>query len=195
MDLKQRGLKDAPKLAVGDGAFGFWEAVAKCWPDTDQQRCCVHKTAHVLEKLPKAMQPKVKEALHNIWPAETREKAYEAFDSCMVRFSPKYPKAMRCLAKDKDSMLVFYDYPAENWQHIRTTHPIESFFATVKLRTAKTKNGESRTTTLAMAFKFMETAQKKWFRLRGYRLLADVVFNVKFVNGIKQNGDQKQVAA
>lgn len=195
MDLRQRGLEEAPKLAVGDGALGFWKAVAKCWPDTDQQRCWVHKTANVLEKLPKAMQPKVKEALHNIWQAETREKAYAAFDNCIERFSPKYPKAMECLEKDKDSMLVFYDYPAENWQHIRTTNPVESIFATVRLRTAKTKNCGSRTTTLTMAFKLMEVAQKKWFRLRGYKLLADVIQGIKFVNGVKQNGDQKQQAA
>lgn len=195
MDLKQRGLEKAPRLAVGDGALGFWKAVAKCWPDTDQQRCWVHKTANVLEKLPKAMQPKVKEALHNIWQAETREKAYSAFDNCIKRFSPKYPKAMQCLEKDKDSMLAFYDYPAENWQHIRTTNPVESVFATVRLRTAKTKNCGSRTTTLTMMFKLMEVAQKKWFRLRGYKLLADVIQGVKFVDGVKQNGDQKQQVA
>ena len=195
MDLKQRGLKTGPKLAVGDGALGFWKAVTKLWPDTDQQRCWVHKTANVLEKLPKAMQPKVKEALHAIWQAETREAAHKAFDHCIERFEPKYPKAMACLAKDKASMLAFYDYPAENWQHIRTTNPIESVFATVRLRTTKTKNCGSRTTTLAMAFKLMETAQKKWFRLRGYQRLADVITGVKFVNGVKQTGDQKQEAA
>ena len=194
-DLHQRGLNTAPKLAVGDGALGFWKAVAKLWPKTDQQRCWVHKTANVLEKLPKAMQPKVKEALHNIWQAETRQQAYQAFDHCIERFSPKYPKAMECLAKDKASMLAFYDYPAENWQHIRTTNPIESVFATVRLRTAKTKNCGSRVTTLAMAFKLMETAQKKWHRLRGYKHLADVITGVKFVDGIKQTGDQKQDAA
>ena len=194
-DLRQRGLETAPELAVGDGSLGFWKAVTKLWPETDQQRCWVHKTANVLEKLPKAMQPKVKEALHNIWQAETREEACKAFDHCVERFNPKYPSAMDCLAKDKASMLIFYDYPAENWQHIRTTNPIESVFATVRLRTAKTKNCGSRTTTLTMAFKLMETAQKKWFRLRGYKLLADVINGVKFVNGIKQTGDQKQVAA
>lgn len=156
----------------------------------------MHKTANVLEKLPKAIQPKVKEALHNIWQAETREKAYEAFDNCIERFTPKYPKAMECLAKDKDSMLAFYDYPAENWQHIRTTTPVESVFATVRLRTTRTKNCGSRTTTLTMAFKLMETAQKKWFRLRGYNMLADVISGIKFVNGVKQQtGDQKQAAA
>jgi transposase-like protein len=194
-DLIQRGLKIAPKLAIGDGALGFWKAVAKIWPDTDQQRCWVHKTANILEKLPKAVQPKVKEALHNIWQAETREEAYKAFDHCIERFEPKYPKAMACLAKDKSSLLAFYDYPAENWQHIRTTNPIESVFATVRLRTTKTKNCGSRSTTLAMAFKLMETAQKKWLRLRGYNLLADVITGVKFVNGIKQTEDQKQDAA
>jgi transposase-like protein len=194
-DLMQRGLKIAPKLAIGDGALGFWKAVAKLWPNTDQQRCWVHKTANVLEKLPKAVQPKVKEALHNIWQAETREEADKAFDHCIERFGPKYPKAMDCLYKDKSSMLAFYDYPAENWQHIRTTNPIESVFATVRLRTTKTKNCGSRATTLAMAFKLMETAQKKWLRLRGYNLLADVITGVKFVNGIKQTEDQKQDAA
>ena len=194
-DLAQRGLKLPPKLAVGDGALGFWKALSKLWLDTDQQRCWVHKTANVLEKLPKTVQPKVKDALHNIWQAETREDAYKAFDNCIERFSPKYPKAMDCLAKDKDSLLVFYDYPAENWQHIRTTNPIESVFATVRLRTTKTKNCGSRTTTLAMAFKLMETAQKKWQRLKGYQHLADVINGVKFVNGIKQTGDQIQDAA
>ena len=182
-------------MAVGDGALGFWKAVTKLWPETDQQRCWVHKTANVMEKLPKAMQPKVKEALHNIWQAETRKEADQAFDHCLERFSPKYPKAMECLAKDKDSLLAFYDYPAENWQHIRTTNPIESVFATVRLRTTKTKNCGSRVTTLAMAFKLIETAQKKWFRLRGYKLLAEVITGVKFVDGMKQTGDQKQEAA
>ena len=185
----------APELAIGDGALGFWKAVARLWPETDQQRCWVHKTANIMEKLPKAMQPKVKEALHNIWQAETRQEAYKAFDDCIERFSQKYPGAMNCLARDKDSMLAFYDYPAENWQHIRTTNPIESVFATVRLRTARTKNCGSRITTLTMAFKLMETAQKKWFRLRGYNLLADVINGVKFVNGIKQTADQKQYAA
>ena len=182
-------------MAVGDGALGFWNAVGKVWPNTDQQRCWVHKTANVLEKLPKAIPPKVKESLHNIYQAETREEAYKAFDNCIERFNPKYPRAMNCLAKDKDSMLAFYDYPAENWQHISTTNPIESVFATVRLRTNKTKHCGSRATTLAMAFKLMETAQKKWQRLRGYKLLADVITGVKFIDGVKQTGEQKQDTA
>lgn len=195
IDLTQRGLKVPPKLAVGDGALGFWKALAKQWPETAQQRCWVHKTANVMEKLPNTMQPKVKEALHNIWQAENRENAHKAFDNCIQRFSPKYPKAMDCLIKDKESLLAFYDYPAEHWQHIRTTNPIESVFATVRLRTTKTKNCGSRTTTLTMAFKLIETAQKKWQRLRGYKLMSDVITGVKFVDGIKQTDDQKQVAA
>lgn len=194
-DLERRGLKTAPKLAVGDGALGFWKALAKVWPETKQQRCWVHKTANVLEKLPKAMQPKVKQALHEVWQAETREAAYKAFDTCIERFEAKYPKAMTWLAKDKSEMLAFYDYPAEHWQHIRTTNPIESVFATVRLRTTKTKNCGSRDTTLAMAFKLMQTAQRRWRRLRGYKLLADVITGVKFVNGVKQSGDRQRDAA
>lgn len=194
-DLISRGLQGAPRLAVGDGALGFWKALAKIWPMTHQQRCWVHKSANVLEKLPKAVQPKVKEALHNIWQADTREAAHKAFDSCVKRFEAKYPKAMECLQKDKDSMLVFYDFPAEHWPHIRTTNPIESVFATVRLRTERTKNCGSRDTTLSMAFKLIESAQKRWRRLRGYKMLADVITGVKFTNGIKQKTDQKQKAA
>lgn len=194
-DLMGRGLQTAPKLAVGDGALGFWKALSKLWPTTNQQRCWVHKSANVLEKLPKSVQPKVKEALHNIWQAETREAALKSFDQCVKRFELKYPKAMECLNKDKDSMLAFYDYPAEHWPHIRTTNPIESVFATVRLRTDRTKNCGSRDTTLAMAFKLMESAQKRWRRLRGYKMLADVIVGVKFINGIKQKPDQKQKAA
>lgn len=195
LSLTQRGLKIAPELAVGDGALGFWKALGKVWPHTRQQRCWVHKTANVMEKLPKAMQPKVKEVLHNIWGAETREAAENAYEDCLERFSAKYPKAMNCLSKDKESMLAFYSFPAENWQHIRTTNPIESVFATVRLRTTRTKNCGSRNTTLAMAFKLIETAQKRWQRLRGYKHLADVIIGVKFTNGIKQEMNQKQEAA
>ena len=195
LDLTQRGLNVAPELAVGDGALGFWKALDKHWPHTKKQRCWVHKTANVMEKLPKAMQPKVKEALHNIWGAETREQAEETLTHCVERFSAKYPKAMSCLEKDKESLLAFYDFPAENWQHLRTTNPIESVFATVRLRTTRTKNCGSRTTALAMAFKLVETAQKKWQRLRGYKRLADVVTGAKFTNGVKQDMDHQQEAA
>ena len=141
-----------------------------------------------MEKLPKSMQPKVKEVLHNIWGAETREDAETTFDHCIERFSPKYPKAMDCLSKDKESLLAFYDFPAENWQHIRTTNPIESVFATVRLRTTRTKNCGSRKTTLAMAFKLIETAQKKWKRLlRTYPRPQDVGITMEY-NSSMANG-------
>jgi transposase-like protein len=192
--LESQGLQIPPKLIAGDGALGLWKAVAKKWPTAAAQRCCVHKTANVLNKVPKAIQPKIKEALHDIWMADTRQAAYSAFDNCLRRFEAKYPKAMDCLKKDKEQMLAFYDFPAEHWTHIRTTNPIESVFATVRLRTTRTKSCGSRKTTLAMAFKLMTTAQKKWRRLRGYKLLADVVEGVKFKDGERVEPDQQQVA-
>jgi transposase-like protein len=145
-DIRHRGLSTAPKLAIGDGALGFWNAISKVYPETRHQRCWVHKTANVLNKLPKSVQPKVKEALHDIWMAETRDDAYKAFDSAVNRFGDKYPGAMKCLGKDKAQMLAFYDFPAIHWQHIRTSNPIESTFATVRLRTVKTRNAVSRAT-------------------------------------------------
>lgn len=185
-DIRHRGLTSAPKLAIGDGALGFWNAISKVYPETKHQRCWVHKTANVLNKLPKSVQPKVKEALHDIWMAETRDDAHKAFDSTVNRFGDKYPGAMNCLVKDKEQMLAFYDYPAVHWQHIRTSNPIESTFATVRLRTAKTRNAVSRTTILAMVFKLTQSAENRWRKLRGFKLLADVVDGVKFVDGEKQ---------
>ncbi len=185
-DIKARGLSVAPKIAVGDGAMGFWNALDKAFPSTKHQRCWVHKTANVLNKLPKAVQPKVKEALHDIWMAETRDEAYKAFDGTVKRFGDKYPGAMNCLVKDKEQMLAFYDFPAIHWQHIRTSNPIESIFATVRLRTAKTRNAVSRTTLLSMVFKLAQSAEKRWRKLRGFKLLADVIDGVKFVDGEKQ---------
>ena len=166
--------------------------MAKRWPTTKTQRCWVHKTANVLSKVPKAVQPKIKEALKDIWMAETRDEAYKAFDSCHKRFNAKYPRAMECLVKDKASLLAFYDFPAEHWIHIRTTNPIESVFATVRLRTTRTKSCGSRKTTLLMAFKLISIAQKKWNRLRGYKLLADVIEGIKFTDGERVNPDQQQ---
>ena len=148
--LKAQGLEEAPKLAVGDGALGFWKALSKVFPETVHQRCWVHKTANVLNKLPKSVQPKVKQALHEIWMAPTKNAACRAFVTAVSIYSAKYPKAMECLLKDKDQMLAFYDFPAAHWQHIRTSNPIESTFATVRLRTAKTRGCVSRQTILAM---------------------------------------------
>ncbi len=190
--LESQGLQLPPDLAVGDGALGFWKALTKKWPTTKHQRCWVHKTANVLNKVPKAVQPKIKEALHDIWMADTRQAAHKAYDSCVRRFEDKYPGAMDCLVKDKESMLAFYDFPAVHWQHLRTSNPIESVFATVRLRTTRTKSCGSRKTTLTMAWKLMTTAQKKWRRLRGYRLLADVIRGVKFKDGERVELDQLQ---
>lgn len=191
--LVARGLTTCPKLAIADGALGFWKALSKVYPQTKQQRCWVHKTANVLNKLPKAVQPKVKEALHDIWMAETREKAHKAFDIALERFTAKYPRAMECLAKDRESMLAFYDFPAEHWVSIRTTNPIESAFATVRLRTSKTRNCGSRNTTLAMVYKLLQSAQKRWNRLKGFQLLTLVVNNVKFQDGeqVMEQSDRK----
>lgn len=190
--LISQGLSVPPEVVIGDGALGLWKAVSKRWPKAVQQRCWVHKTANVLNKVPKAVQPKLKEALQDIWMAESRASAYHAYDACTARFDGKYPKAMECLRKDKESLLAFYDFPAEHWAHLRTTNPIESVFATVRLRTTKTKNCGSRKTTLAMAYKLMVTAEKKWRRLRGYKLLADVIQGVKFKDGERLEPDQQQ---
>lgn len=197
IELHQRGLKKPPKLAIGDGAMGFWAAVNEHWSNTKQQRCWVHKTANVLNKLPKSIQPKVKQALHDIWQAETKESAHKAFNNCIEKYEAKYPKAMETLSKDKEEMLAFYDFPAEQWIHIRTTNPIESVFASVRLRGKKTKNCGNRETTLAMSFKLIESAQQRWKRLKGYKKLADVIRGVVFKDGekIENSEDQKGHAA
>jgi transposase-like protein len=181
--LRERGLTQGPKLAIGDGALGFWKALGKVYPGTEHQRCWVHKTANVLNKLPKSLQPKVKAELHEIWMAESRKDAERAFDRTLKRFEAKYPQAMDCLRKDRDVLLAFYDYPAEHWVHIRTTNPIESTFATVRLRTKRSRNCASRDTTLAMVFKLLQSAQKRWKRIKGFRKLALVVNNVQFRDG------------
>jgi transposase-like protein len=185
LDLKSRGLAYSPKLAVGDGALGFWAALAKVFPQTKPQRCWVHKTANVLDKLPKRLQPRAKEMLHAIWMAETREAANQAFDLFLETYGAKYPKACECLAKDREELLAFYDFPAEQWRHLRTTNPIESTFATIRLRTRKTKGHGSRRAALAMAFKLTQSAEKRWRLLNGSSLLPDVIQGVVFVNGLR----------
>jgi len=192
--LRERGLTQGPKLAVGDGALGFWKALAKLYPDTAHQRCWVHKSANVLNKLPKSVQPKVKAELHEIWMAESRKDAERAFDRTLKRFEAKYPQAMDCLSRDRDALLAFYDYPAEHWVHIRTTNPIESTFSTVRLRTKRSRNCGSRRTTLAMVFKLLQSAQKRWKRIKGFRKLELLVNNVQFRNG-EQVIDQSDRAA
>ncbi len=192
-NLRERGLTASPKLAIGDGALGFWNAMRKSYPSCRHQRCWVHKTANVLNKLPKSMQPKVKAALHEIWMAETREKAHTAFSRTIKSFCAKYPKAMKCLTDSKEELLAFYDFPAEHWTHIRTTNPIESTFATVRLRTKRTRSCGSRDTTLAMIYKLIESAQKRWKRIKGFALLTLVVNNVEFKDGL-QVEDQSESA-
>ena len=184
-DVKRRGLTVDPKLATADGALGFWTAARKVWPATREQRCWVHKTANVLAKLPRSMQSKAKARLHDIWQAETRESAEHAFDSFVADFQAKYTKAVECLTKDRDVLLTFYDFPAEHWKHLRTTNPIESTFATVRLRHRRTKGNGSRAACLAMVFKLAQSAEKRWRRLNGHRLIVDVIHGVRFIDGIK----------
>lgn len=183
-DLQGRGLKDAPQLAVGDGALGFWAALDEAWPQTRCQRCWVHKTANVLNEIPKSIQGKAKAGLHEIWMAETKAQAEKAFDRFVKGYGAKYPKAVECLKKDRAALLAFYDFPAEHWTHIRTSNPIESTFATIRHRTTRTKNCVSRSTLLGLVFQLALAAQKSWRRLDGFKLLPDVVKGVRFQDGI-----------
>jgi transposase-like protein len=185
LNCKARGLVVDPKLATGDGALGFWAALRKVYPTTREQRCWVHKTANVLNKMPKHLQGKAKAMLHDIWMAATRVEADKAFDLFVESFRAKYPKATECLAKDRDVLLTFYDFPAEHWVHLRTTNPIESTFATVRLRTRRTKGCGSRIACLTMVFKLIKSASKRWRALNGAKLIQDVVQGVQFVDGIK----------
>jgi putative transposase len=162
LDLKRRGLDAQPELVIADGALGFWKAAGEVWPKAAEQRCWVHKTANVLNKLPKSQQPKAKRALHEIWMAETKAAAETACDAFIESYQLKYEKAADCLAKDRDALLAFYDFPAEHWKHLRTTNPIESTFATVRHRTIRAKGCLSNKTALAMVFKLVEGAQKTW---------------------------------
>jgi putative transposase len=184
--LKRRGLDHGPLLAIGDGALGFWNAIEKAYPDSRHQRCWVHKTANVLDKLPKSVQPKAKGMIHEIYMSADKENALKAFDDFVALFEAKYPKATHCLLKDKDQMLRFYDFPAEHWRHIRSTNVIESTFATVRLRTYKTKGCLSRKTALTMVFKLIEAAEKKWQRLHSYKLLPVVLSGVEFIDGVRK---------
>ncbi|WP_457651145.1 IS256 family transposase [Rhodocaloribacter sp.] len=184
LDLKRRGLTTAPRLAVGDGALGFWKALAEVYSQTAQQRCWVHKTANVLNCLPRSQQAKAKSRLHDIYLAATRQQAEEAFDFFIEAYEAKYPKAAACLAKDRETLLAFYAFPAEHWRHVRTTNPIESTFATVRLRTAKVRGCFSRETVLTMVFQLSRCAEKKWRRLNGSEHLREVATNVTYIDGI-----------
>lgn len=185
LEVKARGLELDPKLAIGDGALGFWKAVRQVWPKTREQRCWVHKTANVLDKLPQRLQPEAKQKLHAIWMADTKQHANEAFDLFVKTYEAKYPKAVECLVKDREVLLTFYDFPAEHWGHLRTTNPIESTFATVRLRTKRTKGSGSRTACLTMVYKLMQSASKKWRLLNGSQLIPEVIRGVPYLDGIR----------
>jgi putative transposase len=193
LDLKSRGL-NAPQLAVGDGAMGFWSALDEVYPDTRHQRCWVHKTANILNKLPKSLQPKVKQSLHDIWQAETREDAERAYDLFAQIYEAKYPKAVECLQKDRGVLLSFYDFPAQHWQSIRSSNPIESTFGTIRHRTRRSKGCLTRDGMLHMIFKLGQCAEGKWRKLRGFNYLAKVINGVEFKDGIEVESDS-QVAA
>jgi transposase-like protein len=195
LDLKRRGLTIGPELAVADGALGFWQAIEEVWPKTRGQRCWVHKTANVLNKLPKSQQPKAKRALQEIWMAETRNDAEAAFDAFVQTYAVKYDKAVDCLSKDRMTLLAFYDFPAEHWKHLRTSNPIESSFATVRHRTVRSKGCLSNKTALAMIFKLAQAAEKTWRRLNGHHQLPKLIQGVKFVDGIEAVRQHPQAAA
>jgi transposase-like protein len=185
LDLKRRGLSTGPELAVGDGALGFWKALEEVWPKTHAQRCWVHKTANVLNKLPNSLQTRAKRALQDIWMAETRSAAEAACDSFIEAYRVKYEKAVECLGKDREALLAFYDFPAEHWPHLRTTNPIESTFATVRHRTIRSKGCLSNKTALAMIFKLAQAAENSWRRLKGHAQLPKVILGVKFTDGVE----------
>ena len=185
-NLKERGLSEGPKLATGDGALGFWKALAQIYPETQWQRCWVHKTANVLNKLPKSFQSKAKEHIHDIWMAPGIEEAEKNFDVFIETYGAKYPKAAECLEKDRDKLLNFYSYPAEHWKHIRTSNPIESTFATVRLRTKKVRNCFSSQTVVTMAFQLCRCAEKRWQKINAVKKLAKVIEGVQFVDGVER---------
>ena len=182
-DLKRRGLEHAPHLAVGDGALGFWAALREEYPETREQRCWVHKTANILDKMPKRVQPDAKKLIHEMYLAAKRDDAKAAFTEFVRRYEAKHPKAVECLTKDEEVLFTFYDFPAEHWRHIRSTNAIESTFATVRHRTRRTKGCGSRTATMTMVFKLALEAEKRWRRLNGSALIAKVIDGVKFTDG------------
>lgn len=194
IDLKARGLQTPPRLAVGDGAMGFWAALSEVFPETRQQRCWVHKTMNVLNKMPKSIQSKAKQDLQNIWMEGTKEAANKAFDIFIEKYQLKHEKAVDCLKKDRGELMTFYDFPAEHWKHLRTTNPVESVFATVRHRTKRSKGCLSRNTMRVMVFKLIKAAEQSWNRLRGKNQLPKVITGVIFNDGLEMK-DETQNAA
>ena len=194
LGLKSRGM-NAPRLAVGDGAMGFWAALDEVYGQTPQQRCWVHKMVNVMNCMPKSMQPRVKSALHEIWQAPTKDEANKAFDLFEEMFEDKYPKAVNNLRQDREELMAFYDFPAQHWQSLRTTNPIESTFATIRHRTKRAKGCLTDKGMLHMMFKLAECAQKNWRRLRGFDFLAKVITGVRFVDGVEATDKPQREAA
>jgi len=186
LGLKARGVATAPELAVGDGALGFWAALAEIYPTTRTQRCWQHKSMNVLNYLPKSVQGKAKGALHEIWMAATRRQAELAFDRFIATYQAKYPKATACLQKDRTALLAFYDFPAEHWVHLRTTNPIESAFATIRHRSDRAKGCVTRATMLALMFKLALAAEQNFRKLKGFWHLAKIIAGVRFVDGVER---------
>ena len=185
LKLTDQGLHHQPKLAIGDGALGFWSAISELWPSTQHQRCWVHKTANVLNKLPKKLQSEAKSHLWEIYRSPSKADATCEFERFIKTYEAKYPEATKCLSKDREALLAFYDFPAEHWQHLRSTNPIESTFATVRLRTDKTRGAVSQQTVLPLVFKLVESAQKRWLRIRGFKRIGDVIKGVIFRDGVR----------
>ncbi|MGH8110752.1 MAG: IS256 family transposase [Rhodanobacteraceae bacterium] len=185
LHLKGRGLEIPPKLAVGDGALGFWGALAELYPNTRHQRCWVHKTANVLNRLPKSVQAKAKRDLQAIWMAPTRAAAEHAFEVFIATYQAKYPKAVETLTKDRERLLTFYDFPAEHWPHLRTSNPIESTFATVRHRSEQTRGAVSRESVMPFVFKLVKVAERHWRKLNGFHYLAKIIDGVRFRDGVE----------
>jgi len=195
LDLKRRGLTTAaqiaiakPALAKAGGALGFRKALGEVWPTTREQRCWVHKTANILNKMPKSLHTKAKRALQEIWMAETKKDAVTALEAFVETYQVKYERAADCLTKDREALLAFFDFPAEHWKHLRTTNPLESTFATVRHRTIRSKGCLSNKTALAMVFKLVEGAQKSWRRIDGHNQLPKLILGVKFTDGVEVFG-------
>jgi transposase-like protein len=193
-DLKGRGLSVPPEIAVGDGALGFWKAVDEAWPETRHQRWWVHKTSNVLNKLPKSVHPAAKADLRNIWQAETRIDAKAAMTTFAEKYGIKYHKAAACLAKDREALLAFFDFPAQHWDHLRTANPIESVFATVRHRTVRTKGALSQKTAKLMVFTLIRAASKSWRRLLGVNQLPLVLEGIKFTDGFATSNAKNRAA-
>jgi putative transposase len=194
VDLKARGLAIAPEVAIGDGALGFWKALGEAFPTTRHQRCWLHKTLNVLDKFPKSMQPNAHKDLRDIWLSPDRATAEAATMTFSEKYAPKYAKAVDCLTKDREQMLTFFDFPADHWDHLRTSNPIESVFATVRHRTVRMKGALSQDTARLMVFKLVMAASKTWRRLKGQNQLPKVISGVKFKDGIEVASEIKSAA-